>query len=488
MSQPLRTFALGNGRHPSFVQHIPMATTFRNIRQAVAAALRGDEVDLTRIGVRRAIVLLSIPMVIELSMESLFAIVDVFFVGRIGTAAVAAVGLTEGVLILLYSVAWGLSAGVTSVVARRTGEKNAEGAAQAAGAALWIALGISLLLSLPMLVFAEDVLLIMGASEEVLREGGTYARILFGGNLVILFLFVNNAIFRGAGNAAMAMRSLMVSNAINIVLDPLFIFGLGPFPEMGLTGAAVATTIGRGTGICYQLYHLFHGSRGFRILRHHLRFALSVTTTILRVSAGGMGQMLIASASWLFMIRIVAEFGDEVVAGYTIAVRIMIFSLLPSWGVANAAATLVGQNLGADAPDRAARSAWLCGHYNALYMVVVALVFWVLAPALIGLFTVDADVVRHGVDTLRIGCLGYAFFGYGMVLSQAFNGAGDTLTPTWMNVICFWMIEIPLGWSLAKVFGWGSQGVFAAIAISESCLAFLSMYLFRKGKWKLAKV
>lgn len=462
---------------------------FSKVIELIKESLRGSEdEDYTRIGVRRAIVLLSIPMVLELSMESLFALVDVFFVGRIGTAAVAAVGLTESVLVILYSIAWGLSMGVTAVVARRVGEKDPAGAASAAMQGMWVGLIISVALGLPMLLFAKDILLAMGASADVMGQGLDYARILFGGNLVIMGLFVINAIFRGAGSAAMAMRSLIVANAVNIVLDPLLIFGLGPIPAMGLTGAAVATTIGRGIGVCYQLYHLFGVGSRIRLRREHLVWIADVVTNILRLSIGGIGQFLIASASWVFMVRIVATSGDAAVAGYTFAVRVIIFSLLPSWGMANAAATLVGQNLGAGEPDRAARSAWLCGHYNMVFMVFVAVLFWAFAPLIMAAFTADPIVAGYGIDALRIICLGYFFYGYGMVLAQAFNGAGDTVTPTVMNLICFWMLEIPLAWWLATKLGMGPEGVFAAIAISESALAVLSIALFRRGKWKTVKV
>lgn len=454
------------------------------MRESLASADR----DYTSMGVRRAILLLSVPMVLELSMESLFALVDAFFVGRIGTSAVAAVGLTESVMVVVYSIAWGLSMGVTALVSRRVGEKDAEGASRSAMQGIWVGLLASLLLGSPMLFQARHILTLMGASDAVLQQGGSYATILFGGNLVIMGLFVINAIFRGAGNAAMAMRALLVANAVNIVLDPLLIFGWGPFPELGLTGAAVATTIGRGVGVGYQLRHLFGRGMGIHIRRAHLRWVPRVAGELVRVSLGGIGQFLIASASWMFLMRIVARSGDGALAGYTFAVRVIIFSMLPSWGMANAAATLVGQNLGAQRPERAERSAWLCGHYNMRFMVGVALLFWAFAPDILAVFTKDPIVAGHGVMALRIVCLGYFFYGYGMVLSQAFNGAGDTLTPTWMNVICFWMLEIPLAWVLASQAAWGPRGVFTAIAVSESALAVLSAWLFRKGKWKSVKV
>jgi putative MATE family efflux protein len=454
----------------------------------VKESLRGEEQDYTRIGVRRAIVLLSIPMVLEMAMESLFALVDVFFVSRLGVNAVATVGLTESLLTIVYSLAWGLGMGITAVVARRTGEKDPAGAARAALQGILLATALGLFLALPGLIWPERLLGLMGAAPDVIAEGSEYTRLMIGGNVVIMLLFGINAIFRGVGDAAMAMRSLWLANAINIVLCPLLIFGIGPFEGLGVTGAALATLIGRGTGVAYQLNHLFR--RSGRVRLSGIPFALDapVMINMIKVSAGGVAQFVIASASWVFLVRIVSTFGSAAVAGYTIAIRIIIFSLLPSWGMANAASTLVGQNLGAGQPERAARSAWLCGFYNMLFMVSVAVLFWLTAPWLMHFFTGDPVVAAHGVLALRIICLGYFFYGYGMVLAQAFNGAGDTLTPTWMNVICFWMIEIPLAWLLARQLAWGPEGVFASVAISESFLAVLSAWLFFRGKWKLVKV
>jgi putative MATE family efflux protein len=455
----------------------------------VKQSLRGDEgLDLTTIGVRKAIFLLSVPMVLEMSMESLFALVDVFFVSRLGVNAVAVVGLTESMLTIVYSLAWGLGMGITAVVARRIGEKDNEGGARAALQGLLLSIGLSLLIAIPGAWFAPDLLQLMGAEGDVIDQGVNYTRWMLGGNVVIMLIFGLNAIFRGAGDAALAMRSLWIANGINIILDPILIFGLGPFPELGVEGAAIATNIGRGTGVLYQLYHLIGGKGRIHIGRIPFKIEMPVLVNIIKVSAGGVAQFIIASASWVFLVRIVAEFGSAAVAGYTIAVRIIIFSLLPSWGMANAASTLVGQNLGAKQPDRAERSAWLCGHYNMLFMVAVAIFFWLSAPWLMHFFTPDQVVIDNGVKALRIICLGYFFYGYGMVLAQAFNGAGDTLTPTWMNIICFWMLEIPLAWFMAMTLGWGATGVFASIAISESMLAILSAYLFKRGKWKLRQV
>lgn len=463
--------------------------SLREVLHIIKEALRGaEDLDYTRMGVRRAIVLLCVPMVLEMAGEALFAIVDVFFVSRVGVEAVATVGLTESVMTLIYSLAWGLGMGITAVVARRTGEKDREGASRAAMQSVLLALGLGLLIALCTAAYAPAILRLMGAADAVVEEGGAYATIMFGSNVVILLLFGINAIFRGAGNALMALVSLWLANTINCILDPLLIFGIGPFPEMGVTGAAVATAIGRGCGVLLQLWYLFGLSGKVSLRGIGLGFDPAVMWGIVKVSAGGVAQFWIASASWVFLVRIVSEFGSAAVAGYTIAVRVMIFSLLPAWGMANAASTLVGQNLGAKQPDRAARSAWLCGHYNMAFMVLVAILFWIGAPMINGFFTDDATVAAYGTDALRIICLGYFFYGYGMVLAQAFNGAGDTITPTWMNVICFWMIEIPLAWFLARKLGWGPDGVFASVAISESLLAVLSAYLFQRGRWKQVTV
>ena len=461
----------------------------KDIITTIKASLRGTEgLDFTTMGVRRAILLLSVPMVLELAMEALFALVDVYFVSRIGVNAVATVGLTEGVMTLIYSLAWGIGMGITAVVARRTGEKDPAGASSAAMQSIILIFAIGVLIAIPGMIYAERILGLMGAEEAVVNEGTSYMRWMLGGNTVILLLFGVNAIFRGGGNPMMALWSLWLANGINIVLDPLLIFGWGPIPAMGVTGAAIATNIGRGAGVLLQFYYLFRVGERITLRGAKMRLDLAVMLNIIKVSAGGVAQFLIASASWVFLVRIVSAFGSAAVAGYTIAVRIVIFSLLPSWGMANAASTLVGQNLGAGQPDRAARSAWLCGHYNMAFMVSVAVLFWIIAPWAMHFFTDDPTVATYGVDALRIVCLGYFFYGYGMVLAQAFNGAGDTFTPTWMNVICFWIIEIPLAWFLSRTLGWGPEGVFASIAVSESALAVLSAYLFQRGKWKLVKV
>lgn len=460
-------------------------STFKLIGEAIRG---GEEQDYTGMGMRRAIVLLSIPMVLEMGMESIFALVDAFYVSRLGVDAIATVGLTESVMMIIYSLAWGLGMGVTAVVSRRTGEKDQEGASRAAMQGVLLATVIGLLIAVPGYLGAGRVLQLMGAEEGVLAIGTGYAQIMILSNVVILLLFVNNAIYRGVGNAAMAMRMLAIANGINLILDPLLIFGIGPFPEMGVTGAAVATTIGRGAAVLYQLWALSRPTGRIALRRSELRFDPNVLWTIVKLSAGGVAQFVIPSLSWVFLVRIVAIYGSAAVAGYTIAVRIIMFTLMPAWGMANAASTLVGQNLGAKQPERAERSAWLIGHYNMVFMTSVAILFWITAPWIIHFFTSDPVVTRYGVDALRIVTLGYFFYAYGIVLAQAFNGAGDTLTPTYMNIVCFWLIEIPLAWFLARTLGWGANGVFASIAISESALALLSAALFRRGTWKLMRV
>jgi putative MATE family efflux protein len=463
--------------------------TLRSLFKLIGDALRGgEELDYTSMGVRRAIVLLSIPMVLEMGMESVFALVDAFFVARLGTDAIATVGLTESLLMIVYSLAWGLGMGVTAVVARRTGERDPRGASRAAMQGILLAAAIGLLIAVPGTWHADGLLQLLGAEAGVLATGTGYTRVMFAGNVIILLLFVNNAVYRGAGDAAMAMRVLAVANGINIVLDPLLIFGIGPFPELGVTGAAVATTIGRGTAVLYQTWMLSRPQGRIVLLRSEARFDPAVLLTIVKVSLGGVLQFIIPSLSWVFLVRIVALFGSAAVAGYTIAIRVIMFSILPAWGMANAASTLVGQNLGAEQPRRAERSAWLCGHYNMLFMVGVAIFFWATAPWIVSFFTFDPAVAGHGVHALRIICLGYFFYAYGMVLAQAFNGAGDTFTPTWMNIVCFWAIEVPLAWFLARVLGWGANGVFASIAISESLLALLSAAVFSTGRWKSVRV
>ncbi|MCB0564333.1 MAG: MATE family efflux transporter [Phaeodactylibacter sp.] len=460
----------------------------RKIFQTITEALNGEEKDFTSGNINRAIVLLSIPMILEMVMESLFAVADVFFVSRVSIDAVASVGLTESVVTLVYAIAVGMSMAATAMVARRVGGKKPEEAAVAAAQSMLIGLGISLFISIPGFVFAEDILRLMGGSEELIANGVGYTRIILGSNVVIMFLFLLNGIFRGAGDAAIAMRSLWLANGINIVLDPLFIFGLGPFPEMGVQGAALATFIGRGTGVLYQLYILFGKSGIVQLRWEHFKVHLRVIRKLAKVASTGAGQFLIGSASWIFLMRIIAHFGSEAVAGYTIAIRLIIFTILPSWGLANAAATLVGQNLGAGQPERAEQSVWKSAFYNMLFLLSVSIIYFLFATPILGLFNNEPAVLEAGVLSLRIICTGYIFFAYGMVISQAFNGAGDTRTPTLINLFCFWMLEIPLAYFLAISMEWGLAGVCWSIAGSEAVLAIISILVFRMGYWKTVDI
>jgi putative MATE family efflux protein len=466
----------------------------QKILKIIRESLDGEEREYTSGSINRAIVLLSIPMVLEMVMESLFAVVDVYFVSKVSVDAVAVVGLTESLLTLIYSIAIGMSMAATAMVARRIGEKKAEAASVAAMQAVLIAVVLSILIGVPGLLFASDILRFMGGSDTMIASGASYTRISLSSNIVIMLLFLLNGIFRGAGNAAIAMRALWIANGINIVLDPLFIFGIGPFPEMGVTGAAVATLIGRSIGVMYQIYNLLgtqsKKSNGsiIRFTREHLEPQWDIIRRLLKVGITGAGQFLIASASWIFLVRIIAKFGSDAVAGYTIAIRVIIFSTLPSWGIANAAATLVGQNLGAGQPHRAEVSVWRSGFFNMIFLVLLSLILVVFSAPVIRFFTSDAAAVEAGIISLRIFCAGYIFWAWGMVISQAFNGAGDTRTPTLINLICFWAMEIPLGYLLAVTFGWGVAGVCAAVAISESAWAIISLLVFRRGKWKTVKI
>ncbi len=457
---------------------------WRDIREAIA----GSEQDFTKGSLGRAITLLSIPMVLEMSMESLFGIVDVFFVSQLGPNAVAAVGVTESMLTILFGIAIGICMGTTAMVARRIGEKDEHGASVAAAQAIWIGVAVSIPIALVGWFFTPELFSLMGASDEVVRTGASYGQWMFTGNLTIMLLFLNNAIFRGAGDAAMAMRALWISNGINIVLDPCLILGLGPFPELGITGAAIATNIGRGTGVLFQCYMLWRGHSRVHIHRQNFHVQPKVLWKLITVSLGGVFQFLIATASWVGLVRIIALFGSSAIAGYTIALRIIVVAILPSWGMSNAAATLVGQNLGAGQPERAEKSVWVTGLWNAVFLGCVSVVFIVFAERLVGLFTTDADVLAYGTDCLRFVSYGYVFYAYGMVMVQAFNGAGDTYTPTVINFFCYWLFQIPLAYVLAVPAGIGAKGAFAAITIAESIITIVGVTVFRRGKWKMQKI
>jgi putative MATE family efflux protein len=451
-------------------------------------AIRGTGADYTRIPLRRAVFLLAVPMVLELVLESTFAVVDIYFVAKLGSSAVATVGLTESYLFLLYSIAMGLAMGITALVARRIGEGRREEAAVTAVQALWIALLASVPFAVAGIVWARDLLALMGADAWTLEHGSRYMQWMLGGNAVIMLLFVINAIFRGAGDAAIAMRVLWVANGLNIVLDPILIFGFGPIPAMGIEGAAIATNVGRGAGVLMQLWILFRGGQHIRVLTSQLVWRGAILWHIVRTSLGGVGQMIVAMTSWIFLMRILASIGSEAVAGATIAIRIMMFTMMPAWGMSNAAATLVGQNLGAEQPDRAEASVWRIGWYNMAYLVVVSVLFFLLPDRLVGLFSDDPAVVAVGAQWLRI--LSYSFFVYGwwMVAVQAFNGAGDTVTPTRINLVFFWLIQIPLAWLLALQLGWEATGVFWAVFVSETSVGLFTLWLFSRGGWKTMKV
>jgi putative MATE family efflux protein len=456
--------------------------------QALRDAVRGSDADYTRIPLQRAIFLLAIPMMLELVMESTFAVADIWFVGKLGAEAVATVGLTETFLFLLYALAMGLAMGITAIVARRSGEGDKDAAALAGSQAIVIGVLASLPFSIAGLWFARDLLALMGASGWVLEEGWRYTQWMLGGNVVIILLFVINAVFRGAGDAAIAMRVLIVANLINIVLDPILIFGWGPVPAMGIEGAAIATNIGRGCGVLVQLWALWQGGKHLRISRAQLRLHAATLLHILRTALGGVGQMLIAMTSWIFLMRILADVGSTAVAGATITMRVMMLTMMPAWGLSNAAATLVGQNLGAGQPERAEATVWKIGSYNMVFLVGVSVLYFFFSEAIIGIFSDDAAVIAVGAEWMQILAYSYFVYGWWMVSVQAFNGAGDTRTPTWINFIFFWLIQIPLCWWLAIRLDWAQSGVFWGVFCSETGVGLFTLWLFSRGHWKSAKV
>jgi len=455
---------------------------------SVREAIGGSRQDFTEGSLGRAILLLAVPMILEMLMESVFAIVDVFWVSRLGADAVATVGITESMLAIVYAISLGLSISAAAMVARRIGERNPDQAAVSAVQAIGVGVMVGLVVGATGTVLAPKLLQLMGASTELVASGHRYTSVMLGSSFVILQLFLINAIFRGAGDAAIAMRVLWLANLINLVLDPCLIFGLGPFPALGVTGAAVATTTGRSVGVIYQLVVLARGRSRIVVRREHLQLHPIVMLRLLRLSANGILQVAIGTASWLGLVRILSRFGSNALAGYTIGVRIILFALLPSWGMSNAAATLVGQNLGARRPDRAERSVWLAGFYNMCFLGGVGLLFVLFAPGLIRLFTSDPLVTPFAVDCLRIVSCGFLFYAYGLVFSQAFNGAGDTLTPTLLNLTCFWLWEIPMAYLLSIRLGLGPRGVFVSITIAFSTLALLGGLVFRRGRWKQQQV
>ena len=452
------------------------------------AALRGTETNFTSGSINRAIFLLSVPMILEMVMESLFAVVDVFFVAKIGTQAIATVGLTESVLTIVYSIAIGLSTAATALVSRRVGENNHREAGRTVGQVILVSLLLAVLMGVPGFVFAEDILRLMGGDARLIANGAGFTRMIFASSPAIILLYTLSGCLRGSGDASVAMRSLWLANGVNIFLCPVFIFGLGPFPELGVMGSAVATTMGRTVGVLYQLYALTRTKGAIQVLKSDITPDMDIIRNLLSLAVGGTSQFLVGSASWIFLTRILSTYGSDVVAGYTIAIRIIVFTILPSWGMANAAATLVGQNLGAGQPERAETSAWRAAFCNMLFLAAVGIGFFLGAAPIVGLFDNNARVVDIAVQCLRVFCLGYLFMAYGMVLSQSLNGAGDTKTPTMINIVCFWVVEIPLAYTLAHLLNWGPPGVFWSVAISETLLAVIAIFVFRRGRWKTVQV
>ena len=469
-------------------QSIPVKSPKRNLWKALLEAIKGTEVDYTTISLKRAIFLLAVPMILELVMESTFALVDIYFVGKLGASAVASVGLTETYLFLLYSIGMGLAMAVTAIIARRIGEKKGENAAESAVQSIILAILFAIPFSIAGIFYAEELLGLMGADDWTLTNGISYFQWMLGGNVVIMLLFVINAVFRGAGDAAIAMWVLGIANGINIVLDPLLIFGWGPIASMGLEGAAIATNIGRSLGVFVQLWILFRGGKHIQVKLSQLYWNTKAMLIILKTSMGGIGQMIIGMTSWIFLMRILADIGSEAVAGATIALRIMLFCMMPAWGLSNAATTLVGQNLGAKDPQRAESSIWKIGKYNMIFLLLVSIVFFFFNETLIGYFSDTPEVIKVGGKWLEI--LSYSFFIYGwwMVTTQAFNGSGDTTTPTKINFVFFWLIQIPLAYFLAIDQDWGYSGVFWAVFFSETSAAIFTLWLFTRGKWKDQKV
>lgn len=460
----------------------------KKVGEVLRSAFKDQDLDFTKIPIRRAIFILAIPMIVEMMMESIFAVVDIFFVGKLGNLALATVGLTESVLMIIYSVGMGISMAATAMVARRFGEKNFKEAGTAAFQLILTGGGLALLLGGSTLWFADDILRLMGASEDIINYGVGYTQIIFGGNLVIVLLFLINGIFRGAGNPQLAMRSLMLANGCNIVFDPLFIFGLGSWDGFGIEGAAIATTSGRAIGVLYQLFHMFGGKHKLKILKENVVVQWNTIKKIMQISAGGMGQFLIDSASWIFLTRILAEFGSDVLAGYTIAFRVIVFSILPAWGFSGAAATLVGQNLGAQQIERAEKSVWVTAKYNVAFLAFITVLFVAFGENISSIFSDNPAAISISGTALGIITLGYVFFGLGMVLIQAFNGAGDTRTPMFINIFVLWCVELPMAYLLAKTFAWGPEGVFIAIAVCHSLHALVAWFWFKRGRWKTINV
>lgn len=456
----------------------------QSLWQNLKDALKGTEADYTQIGIKKAIFLLAVPMILELVMESTFAVVDIFFVGKLGASAIATVGISETFLFLLYSVAMGLATAVTAIVARRIGEKNPEDAGKSAVQAIFLSILVCIPFSIAGIFYAQDLLKLMGADDWSIKEGYRYTQVMLGGNGIIVLLFVMNAIFRGAGDAAIAMRVLWVANAVNMILDPILIFGWGPVPAFGIVGAAIATNIGRGIGVTIQLWTLFNAGKHIQLKLSEISWDATTALHIVQTSLGGVGQMLIGMTSWIFLMRILANISSEAVAGATITLRVMMFTLMPAWGLSNAAATLVGQNLGAGNPDRAESSVWKIGFYNMGFLILVAITYFTFNQSIIGIFSEDSRVIAIGSEWLQILSYSYLVYGWWMVATQAFNGSGDTKTPTFINLVFFWFIQIPLSYFLAIHQGWLHSGVFWGVFISETSVGLFTLWLFTRGSWK----
>ncbi|MGG8495155.1 MATE family efflux transporter [Tenacibaculum sp. TC6] len=463
-------------------------TSKENIFTLFKDAILGKQEDFTQGSIKKAVFMLSIPMILEMLMESIFALVDIVYVSRVSVNAVATVGLTESVLTLVYAVAIGLSMAATAMVARRIGEKDPKKASETAVQVIFLGILISVVISIIGILYPREILELMGGEPKLIEEGYGYTRILLGGNITVMLLFLINAIFRGAGNASIAMWTLIVSNGLNIILDPIFIFGLGPVPAYGVEGAAIATTTGRGVAVVIQLLVLFFGSGKIKIALQSLKLQVALIFEIIKVSLGGIGQFIIGTSSWVFLMRIMSEFGSEVLAGYTIAIRIMLFTLMPAWGMSNAAATLVGQNLGAKQPERAEKSVWITSKYCAYFMGSVSVIYIIFAPTFLGWFSNSEEVITNGALCLQVMAAGYIAYAYGMVVIQSFNGSGDTKTPTLINFVCFWLFQLPFAYVMAIVLDFGPKGVFWAITVAEVLIAIIGIWLFKKGKWKTVKV
>ena len=462
--------------------------TIQKFFEYLKIAVTGKEQEFTSGSIRRAVFMLSIPMILEMMMESVFAVVDIYYVSKVSVNAVATIGLTESIVTLVYAVAIGLAMAATAVVARRVGEKDLKGASEAAVQAIFLGVAVAAVVSFIGILYPKEILGLMGAEPDLIEEGYGYTKVLLGGNVTIMLLFLINAIFRGAGDASIAMWTLVLSNGLNIILDPIFIFGFGPIPEYGVQGAAIATTIGRGTAVVFQLAILFYGWSRIKVAFKDLVIRTKVMFNLIKVSLGGIGQFLIGTSSWIFLMRIMSEFGSEVLAGYTIAIRVMMFTLMPAWGMSNAAATLVGQNLGAKQPDRAEDSVWKTGKYTAIFMALVSIAYLLFAKTIVGWFTTETEVIKNGALCLQIIAAGYVFYAYGMVVIQSFNGSGDTRTPTYINFVCFWLFQLPFAYVGAIYLDFGPQGVFWAITLAEVLIALIGIAWFKKGKWKEMKV